>query len=109
MKPQTRYTEREFAALTKRVRGTAQRTAMTNWKDSPEATEQSPMRKVSGSTISPRQAPSPPNDNQERVQGGVDGNTPAKRETAGSSPAPAPYKSNNEWQKETHANAIRQS
>jgi len=44
--------------IQKRVRGTAQRSAMTNWKDSPEANH-SPMRKVSGSTIRPRQASSP--------------------------------------------------
>ena len=36
-------------------RGDAQTKAMTNWKDSPEATGQSPRRKVSGSH---RRAPS---------------------------------------------------
>lgn len=41
-----------------RVRRTAQRSVMTNWKDSPEANH-SPMRKVSGSTVRPRQASSP--------------------------------------------------
>lgn len=48
----------EFCKMQAKVRGTAQRSAMTNWKDSPEANH-SPMRKVSGSTLSPRQAPSP--------------------------------------------------
>lgn len=42
-----------------KVRRTAQRSAMTHWKDSPEATAQSPMRKVSGSTVNPRLASSP--------------------------------------------------
>lgn len=42
----------------KQVGGTAQRSAMTHWKDSPEATE-SPMRKISGSEVNPRLAPSP--------------------------------------------------
>jgi hypothetical protein len=51
-------TQEEYAAMVKRVRGTAQRSAMTNWKDSPEAMT-SPMRKVSGSNINPRLAPSP--------------------------------------------------
>ena len=59
MRPRN-VTEEEFGEMVSRVRGTAQRSAMTNWKDSPEANH-SPMRKVSGSTVSPRHAPSPPN------------------------------------------------
>jgi Holliday junction resolvase RusA-like endonuclease len=50
--------EEDFKVLENRVRGTAQRPAMTNWKDSPEANH-GPTRKVSGSTLSPRHAPSP--------------------------------------------------
>jgi len=58
MRPRTTYTEEAFKVMQARVRGTAPRSAMTKWKDTPEANH-SPLRKVSGSTVSPRQAPSP--------------------------------------------------